>query len=368
VITRVAPGRVAGSLEAGDDVIEIQDLYKYYGERRAVGPLSATIDQGEIVGLLGLNGAGKTTTLRVLACDLLPTSGTVKVGGLDVVERPHDVRAKVGYLPDRPPLYEDMKVHEYLSYAARLRRVPSNDVQKRVSDVEELTELGAVRQQLIGTLSHGYRQRVGIAQAIVHRPELVVLDEPISGLDPVQIVEMRELVRNLRGEHTVVVSSHILTEISETCDRIFVIKDGEIRWAGKEQELSRELAQGQRVEITVRARDASGEEAEARARKALEALSSIQAIESLPASEPGEGVSTLLVSSSADVRDEVCRLLVGADLGILQVARTRELENLLIDLLGEPAEASQGKRRKKKRALEGTTEADAAEASGSEAS
>jgi ABC-2 type transport system ATP-binding protein len=351
-------------------VIEIEDLYKYYGERRAVGPLSATIEQGEIVGLLGLNGAGKTTTLRVLACDLLPTSGTVKVGGLDVVERPHDVRAKVGYLPDRPPLYEDMKVHEYLGYAARLRRVPSSDVEKRVDEVEELTELGGVRQQLIGTLSHGYRQRVGIAQAIVHRPELVVLDEPISGLDPVQIVEMRELVRNLRGEHTVVVSSHILTEISETCDRILVIKDGEIRWAGKERDLSRELAQGQRVEITIRARDAAGQDAEARARKALEGLSTIQSLESLPASEPGDGVSTLLISSSVDVRDEACRLLVGADLGILQVARKRELENLLIDLLGEPAEAAQGRRRRKKLALEGGVEADApksAEAENNEA-
>lgn len=349
------PGR--RELEAGDNVIEIEDLYKYYGERRAVGPLSATIEQGEIIGLLGLNGAGKTTTLRVLACDLLPTSGTVKVGGIDVVERPHEVRAQVGYLPDRPPLYDDMKVHEYLGYAARLRRVPSSEVEKRVSEVEELTELGAVRQQLIGTLSHGYRQRVGIAQAIVHRPKLVVLDEPISGLDPVQIVEMRELVRSLRGEHTVVVSSHILTEISETCDRIFVIKDGEIRWAGKEADLARELAQGQRVEITVRASEPSA--LEARVRRALEGLSAIQSIEALPAAEPGEGVGSFLVATSADVRDEVCKRLVGTDLGILQVARTRELEDLLIDLLGDPEEVAQGKRRRKRRALEGAAESGA---------
>src|SRR5262245_33186014 len=146
-------------------MIEIQDLYKYYGDRRAIGPVSTRIDRGEIIGLLGLNGAGKTTTLRVLACDLLPTSGTVRVDGLDVVERPHDVRGKVGYLPDRPPLYDDMTVHEYLSFAARLRGVAAADVEKRANDAEELTDLGDVRRQMIGSLSHGYRQRVGIAQA-----------------------------------------------------------------------------------------------------------------------------------------------------------------------------------------------------------
>src|SRR5262249_36849317 len=156
-----------------------------------VGPLSARIEKGEIVGLLGLNGAGKTTTLRVLACDLLPTSGTVRVGGHDVVERPHEVRGKVGYLPDRPPLYADMTVDEYLGYAAQQKRVAKNEVKRRGADVEEMTELGKVKDQLVGTLSHGYRQRLGIAQAIVPRPEPVVLDEPIGGLDPLQIVEMR---------------------------------------------------------------------------------------------------------------------------------------------------------------------------------
>src|SRR5262249_22779518 len=145
--------------------------------KRVVGPVSARIERGEIVGLLGLNGAGKTTTLRILACDLLPTSGTVRVGGLDVVEQPHEVRGKVGYLPDRPPLYDDMTVHEYLGYAARVRGVRSLDVEKKIGNAEELTELGDVRHQLVGTLSHGYRQRLGIAQAIVHEPEFVVLDE-----------------------------------------------------------------------------------------------------------------------------------------------------------------------------------------------
>ncbi|HET7538477.1 MAG TPA: ABC transporter ATP-binding protein, partial [Polyangiaceae bacterium] len=257
-------------------MIEIQELYKYYGDRRAIGPLSTRIAQGEVIGLLGLNGAGKTTTLRILACDLLPTSGSVRVAGVDVVERPDEVRAKVGYLPDRPPLYDDMTVHEYLSYAARLRNVPASNVKKRVADVAELTEIGDVANQMIGSLSHGFKQRVGIAQAIVHGPELVVLDEPISGLDPVQIMEMRELVRGLRGAHTVVLSSHILTEISETCDRILVINDGKIAWSGTETELSATLEQGLRIALTVRASGASAAGAADKARAALSALSGVR--------------------------------------------------------------------------------------------
>ncbi len=331
-------------------MIEIQELYKYYGDRRAIGPLSTSIAQGEVVGLLGLNGAGKTTTLRVLACDLLPTSGTVRVAGFDVVERPDDVRAKVGYLPDRPPLYEDMTVREYLGYAARLRNVPTNDVKKRVSDVFELTEIGNVADQLIGSLSHGFRQRVGIAQSIVHGPELVVLDEPISGLDPVQIMEMRELVRGLRGAHTVVVSSHILTEISETCDRILVIDDGKIAWSGTEAELSATLKQGMRVSLTLRAAGASSQAAAEKARATLTGLDGVREVEVLEPAEAGEGIASLRVAVTSDVRDAVCRRLVEAGLGILELSREKELESMFLELLGEGQEPSGRKRRKKKRA------------------
>jgi ABC-2 type transport system ATP-binding protein len=329
-------------------VIEIQNLYKYYGERRVVGPLTTTIERGEIVGLLGLNGAGKTTTLRILACDLLPTSGTVRVGGLDVVEKPHEVRGKVGYLPDRPPLYDDMTVVEYLAYAARLRRVPAGDVAKRVSRVEELTELGEVRHQLIGTLSHGFRQRLGIAQAIVHRPDFVVLDEPISGLDPLQIVEMRELVRGLRGEHTVVVSSHILHEISETCDRILVIQNGEILWAGAEGELQNQLAKGMRVRVTVRVPGALGEAAAEKASELVRGVSGVKQVDTLAAAEAGEGIATFEVSSETDVRDALCRALVTAELGVLEVLRLRDLEATFRALLGD-AEPAAAKRRARKR-------------------
>ncbi|HEX2879181.1 MAG TPA: ABC transporter ATP-binding protein, partial [Polyangiaceae bacterium] len=168
-------------------MIEIQNLYKYYGSKRALGPISATIQQGEIVGLLGLNGAGKTTTLRILACDLLPSSGSVKIDGVDVVEHPEQVRARIGYLPDRPPLYDEMTVNEFLTFVARLRGLAKDGLGQRVAEVVDSTGLTGVQYDPISSLSHGYRQRVGIAQAIVHRPKLVVLDEPIAGLDPVQI-------------------------------------------------------------------------------------------------------------------------------------------------------------------------------------
>ncbi|MEO7033192.1 MAG: ABC transporter ATP-binding protein [Polyangiaceae bacterium] len=333
-------------------MIEIQELYKYYGDRRAIGPLSTSIAQGEVIGLLGLNGAGKTTTLRVLACDLLPTSGSVKVAGYDVVERPDEVRAKVGYLPDRPPLYEDMTVSEYLSYAARLRNVPTNAVKKRVADVTELTELGDVAHQLIGSLSHGFKQRVGIAQSIVHGPELVVLDEPISGLDPVQIMEMRELVRSLRGAHTVVVSSHILTEISETCDRILIIDDGRIAWSGTEADLSATLKQGMRIGLTLRAPGMSAQAAADKAQAALSGLAGVREVETLEPSEAGEGVASLRVATTSDVRETVSRSLIEAGLGILQFSKEKELENMFLELLGEGPEQPGRKRRKKKKPVE----------------
>jgi ABC-2 type transport system ATP-binding protein len=330
-------------------VIEIQDLFKYYGDRRVVGPVSATIQRGEIVGLLGLNGAGKTTTLRILACDLLPTSGTVRVGGLDVVEQPHEVRAKVGYLPDRPPLYDDMTVHEYLRYAARLRQVRPADLDKKVGNAEELTELGDVRHQLIGTLSHGYRQRLGIAQAIVHEPEFVVLDEPIGGLDPVQIVEMRELVRGLSGERTVVVSSHILHEISETCDRILVIQEGAIRWSGTEADLGAQLEKGMRIRLTVRVPGATAEAAVERASGIVRAVSGVRLAEPDDPSETGDGIATFEVLAEGDVRDALCRALVGAGIGLLEVSRLRDLETTFRALVGDDDDEQPGRRRSRKR-------------------
>ncbi|MBX3128578.1 MAG: ABC transporter ATP-binding protein [Polyangiaceae bacterium] len=324
-------------------MIEISELYKYYGDRRAVGPVTATIDKGEIVGLLGLNGAGKTTTLRVLACDLLPTSGTVRVGGIDVVESPHEVRKKVGYLPDTPPVYPEMTVEEYLVFAAKLRGVGAAQVQKRVGEALELTQTAVERSTPIFALSHGFRQRVGIAQAIVHRPEFVVLDEPISGLDPVQIVEMRDLVRGLGGEHTVVVSSHILSEISETCDRIFVIRDGEIVASGSEAELSSRFLRGMRLEVTLRAGD--GLDAALEAMRAVSGVTSVEHA-AVPSREPR--AVDLTVTADGDVREELSRALVGAGHGLLELRRgERELESVFLELSRSAGTAARKKVKKK---------------------
>jgi ABC-2 type transport system ATP-binding protein len=331
-------------------VIEITDLYKYYGERRAIGALSCSIAGGEIVGLLGLNGAGKTTTLRILACDLLPSAGTVKVDGIDVVERPHEVRGRIGYLPDTPPLYPEMTVRGYLHFAARLRGLSRAEADRRVPEVEELIELGDVSQDPISSLSHGFRQRVGIAQAIVHRPRLLVLDEPITGLDPVQIVEMRELLRSLRGEHTIVLSSHILSEISETCDRILVIKDGQIAASGTEAELTSKLHKGTRVMITAR-----GDEAKARG--AVEGLEGVQEVASMPPAEPGDDVITLRVDAESDVRAALCRALVEQGMDVLQVGPgERELESVFLEL-ATPAQAERAapKRAKAPRTARGAS-------------
>ncbi len=315
-------------------MIEVQNLFKYYGERRAVGPLSFSITQGEIVGLLGLNGAGKTTALRILACDLLPSSGSVVVDGIDVVDRPDEVRRRVGYLPDTPPLYGEMTVHEFLIFAARLRGLSRAEAAKRAGEVEKATAIDKVSRDPIASLSHGYKQRVGIAQALVHHPRLLLLDEPILGLDPVQIVEMRHLLRRLRGEYTIVLSSHILSEISETCDRLLVIREGEIVASGTESELSEKLLRGIRLECVF-----AGDREQARA--VVRGLEGVRDVADASALETGKGVHAMHVEADRDVRAELVRALVGAGIDVLGLTRgERELESIFIRLSGSKGESS----------------------------
>jgi ABC-2 type transport system ATP-binding protein len=321
-------------------MIRVVDLFKYYGERKAAGPLSFAIERGEIVGLLGLNGAGKTTALRILACDLLPSSGTVIVDGMDVVEHPREVCRRIGYLPETLPLYGEMTVHEYLVFAARLRGLASPDAQRRAVIVEDSVQLGSVRDDLIASLSLGFRQRVGIAQAVVHKPELLILDEPITGLDPVQIVEMRQLLRNLRSEHTIVLSSHILTEISETCDRILVLRAGEIVAAGTEADLSRSLLGGVEIELSVRPGPSATVE---QVRDLLLGTEGVARVTIIEPRESGAGVASFLVDADRDVRELVSRKLVEARVGILEIVRSRrELESIFLRLTGAAGEHQRG--------------------------
>src|SRR6202795_5241205 len=218
-------------------MIKVEGLTKRYARTIAFDNISFEVEKGGIVGFLGPNGAGKTTTMRVLTCFLPPTSGSASVAGFDVLEHPLEVKKRIGYLPETPPLYPEMEVHEYLTFVGRLKGISSADVGRRVSEVSERCAVGDVRTKLIGKLSKGYRQRVGLAQAIIHNPEVLVLDEPTSGLDPKQIIETRELIRGLGGQHTVVLSTHILPEVSKTCQRVVVINQGKVVAAGEPDEL-----------------------------------------------------------------------------------------------------------------------------------
>ncbi|MGA7979514.1 MAG: ATP-binding cassette domain-containing protein [Chromatiaceae bacterium] len=204
----------------------MQGLERRYGERTALAAIDLHMARGEILGLLGPNGAGKTTCLQVLSGNLLPTAGTVQIHGIDLSRRPRHAKRHIGYLPERPPLYPEMRVDEYLAYCARLHRVPRLSLGKAIDRVKGRCGLAEVGRRLVGRLSKGYRQRVGIAQAIIHEPDLVILDEPTDGLDPVQIREVRELVRSLAASSGVILSSHILPEVQAVCTRVVILRDG----------------------------------------------------------------------------------------------------------------------------------------------
>lgn len=220
-------------------MIEVKGLSKFYHGFAAINDVSFSIGEGEIVGLLGLNGAGKSTILKILGCFLVPSSGRASVCGFDVEENPHEVRKSIGFLPDTPPLYNEMTVRSYLRYVAKIKDVSANRISESVSEALASAGLLDIGDVVIGELSHGYRQRVGIAQAIVHRPRVLIFDEPINGLDPVQIVEMRDLILSLRQKHTVILSSHILSEITRTCDRILIVDGGQLVAVGSEKDLER---------------------------------------------------------------------------------------------------------------------------------
>jgi ABC-2 type transport system ATP-binding protein len=328
-------------------MIRCSNLSKYYGGKRALGPVSFEIKDGETVGFLGLNGAGKTTALRILACDLRPSNGTIEVGGVDAVAEPHEVRKRIGFLPENPPLYMDMSVNDYLMFAGELRGMSKAEIKKRLPEVLDVTDLGEVSSDPIGTLSHGYRQRVGVAQAIIHQPKFLILDEPTRGLDPVQIVEMRNLIHDLKQNHTVLISSHILTEISQTCDRLLILGRGKILGVGSESELSAHEGEIRSISVTIRVpkqwgdpyrgeapkdKEGDGPDPKVAIQKVLGGVDGVKEV-----ADPYEQGGGLLFSlaTAKDCRAEVSRAIVEAKLDLIKLDYARsELENTFIRLVG----------------------------------
>lgn len=312
-------------------MIIVENVTKYYGDRAAVRDVSFTIREGEIVGLLGLNGAGKTTTLKMLSGVILPTAGRLTIAGIDISQDPDALRARIGFLPETPPLYPEMRVIDFLLFVARIKGVRA-DVERRVESAIAAADLGEVREQLIGTLSHGYQKRVGIAQAIVHEPALILLDEPTSGLDPKQVVHMRKLIRTLGERHTVIVSSHILSEIQQLCDRIIVLNKGAIAAVGTEAELAQRMATSTTVSIEVR-----GE------REALAtALAKAASVARHTIDAEADGLTQATVELKDDGREELARELVQAGLGLRRLERVGlELESIFLKLTGTESQSSE---------------------------
>jgi ABC-2 type transport system ATP-binding protein len=314
-------------------MIEVERLSKYYGTLPAIQDVSFRVDKGEIVGFLGPNGAGKTTTMRVLTCFHPPTSGTARVAGWDVFKDSLEVRRRVGYLPENVPLYHDQTVWAYLHFIAEVRGVGATRRKAQVTRVMEECGLDGVNGKLIGRLSKGYRQRVGIAQALIHRPEVLILDEPTIGLDPRQITEIRQLIRSLAGDRTVIISTHILPEVSMICGRALIINQGRIVAADTPQNLTNRLQKGRRIHLQVETTDPTAVE------QALRGLPGVSGVEIERALSPT--ATALLVESGEgrDIRRDVAATVVGRGWGLLELRSVEmSLEEIFLQLVTEEAE------------------------------
>ena len=280
-------------------MIKVENLTKRYAGHTAIQDLSFEVGKGEIMGFLGPNGAGKSTTMRILSSFMPPTSGRASIAGFDIFEQSLQARSRLGYMPENVPLYNDMRVTEYLNYRAALKAVPRRRIAERVGDVKELCGLKEVERRLIGALSKGYRQRVGLADALVHEPDLLILDEPTSGLDPNQIRQVRDLIKNLGKQHTILLSTHILPEVEMTCSRVIIINRGRIEACDTPENLLSRIrtAGGVFVEAKIGADNGSEE------------LKKIAGVRDVTASKDGDwDVFALRVEAETDVREEVFRL------------------------------------------------------------
>ena len=304
-------------------MIEVSKLTRYFGDFPAVTDLDFRIEAGEVVGLVGRNGAGKSTILKMLAGVLLPSAGTIHVDGVDTIDAPPSARRRIGFLPEEAPLYRDMTVSDYLHFAGRLKGMSLADVGDQLPPTLEATQLTGWEDRVISEMSFGYRKRVGIAQAILHGPSLVILDEPASGLDPAQMVEMRQMIRDLSGKRTILLSSHILSEVTQTCDRILVVHEGEIVANASQDELVGRMS-GQRILVDVRG---SAEATQA-------ALGGVEGVQSIVLGHD-EGVTRIRIEQTEDHREEVAAALIRAGLGLRRLDEADgDLEKVFLGLTG----------------------------------
>ncbi|MBM4251201.1 MAG: ABC transporter ATP-binding protein [Deltaproteobacteria bacterium] len=306
-------------------MIEVNGLTKRFGSIQALRDVSFKVEPGQIVGFLGANGAGKTTTMDIMCGCIGADSGSAKIAGFDIMDQPLEAKRRLGYLPDVAPLHLEMRVADYVTFAARLHKVPAVQLRKQVDDALDRLSLGDVRHRLVGNLSKGYRQRVALAQAIVHNPEVLILDEPTEGLDPNQILHIRELIKSLAGQHTIILSSHILSEVQNTCDRIVIIHNGVVVQQGSVEELARQAEAGR----IYRMRVANNVDQLARDLGAINQLSGVRL------TDPKNGELEFGLAKAADeqVITEVSKVVVNGSYGLRELTlKTHSLEDVFFQL------------------------------------
>jgi ABC-2 type transport system ATP-binding protein len=318
-------------------MIKVNGLTKRYAHNTAVDHITFEVQQGQIVGFLGPNGAGKTTTMRMLTCFLTPSGGSATVAGFDILDQPLEVKKRIGYLPETPPVYPEMRVGEYLSFVGQLKGLSGANLRSRVEYSSERCAVADVRNKLIGKLSKGYRQRVGLAQAIIHNPDVLILDEPTAGLDPKQINETRDLIKSLAGDHTIILSTHILPEVSQTCEQVIIISKGKIVATDSVSNLQTRARSGETVVVEVAGRNGSVDPAAVQ--RKLEMVSGVSRVIS-KADGQKRAIFEVEGSKSRSIRGDVARAVVesGWDLNELRPA-AMSLEEIFLQLTGSEAPA-----------------------------
>ena len=317
-------------------MIEVENLTKKYGSHVAVDNLSFRVERGMIYGFLGPNGAGKSTTMNMMTGYIAATSGTVKINGYDILKNPEQAKKSIGYLPELPPVYPDMTVYEYLRFVAELKKVKKNERQVQIEDVMKQTQIEDVKGRLIKNLSKGYKQRVGLAQAIIGYPEVIILDEPTVGLDPKQIIEIRELIRELAKKHTIILSSHILSEVSAVCDHIMIISKGKLVASDTPEGLMTLLKGGRQMKLSVLGEQSKVEEL-------LRSMESVKDFSTQPPRAEGMVSVNIRTEDTEDIRVELFHRLAAADMPIMELSLSeKSLEDVFLELTGEEDKENEG--------------------------